>query len=119
MNNGLYEPTQFEWITNIDGSLHGYDPEDLYNLVCQTALWRAESLTTSIGYNPEDIATTLKAHMQLDVDWHYGFCLILVLMFFYVFLNLYCVICSSSVFCFTLCLFLVHLTALNAYLSNA
>ena len=68
MDNGLHEPTQFEWVTNADGSLHGHNPEDLFNLVCQTAIWRAESLSTNIGYNPEDIATTPEAHMQLDID---------------------------------------------------
>ena len=41
MDNGLHEPTQFEWVTNGDGSLHGHNPEDLFNLVCQTAIGRA------------------------------------------------------------------------------
>ena len=33
IDNGFHEPTQFEWVTNADGFLHGHDPENLLNIV--------------------------------------------------------------------------------------
>ncbi|KAM7525550.1 hypothetical protein LguiA_015452 [Lonicera macranthoides] len=68
MDDGSHEPTQFEWVTNINGSLHGHNPEDLLNYVCQTAIWRAESLNTGIVYNNEEMATTPDAQMQMETD---------------------------------------------------
>ncbi|KAM7517416.1 hypothetical protein LguiB_016378 [Lonicera macranthoides] len=68
LDNGSRQPTQFEWVINANGSLHGHDPEDLLNNVCQTAIWRAESLNTGVEYNAEEIATTPDAQMQLEID---------------------------------------------------
>ncbi|KAM7525703.1 hypothetical protein LguiA_015605 [Lonicera macranthoides] len=68
MDNGRHEATQFEWVTNANGSLHGHDPEDLLNNVCQTAIWRAESLNTGDEYNTEEMATTPDAQMQMETN---------------------------------------------------
>ncbi|KAM7526068.1 hypothetical protein LguiA_015970 [Lonicera macranthoides] len=68
MDNDSHEPTQFEWVTNTDGSLHRHDPEDLLNNVCQTSIWKAKSLNTGIAYNTEEMATTPNAQMQMEID---------------------------------------------------
>ncbi|KAM7495361.1 hypothetical protein LguiB_029970 [Lonicera macranthoides] len=68
MDNGSHELTHFEWVTNTDGSLHGHDPEDLLNNVCQTFIWKAESLNTGIAYNTEEMATTPDTQMQMEID---------------------------------------------------
>ncbi|KAM7524313.1 hypothetical protein LguiA_014215 [Lonicera macranthoides] len=44
MDNGSRQPTQFKWVINANGSLQRHDSEDLLNNVCQTAIWRADSL---------------------------------------------------------------------------
>ena len=69
MDNGLHEPANFEWVTNADGSLHGHEPLNGLNVVCQTALWRASALNTGIQYNAEDIATTPEAQLQVQIDF--------------------------------------------------
>ncbi|KAM7529875.1 hypothetical protein LguiB_033285 [Lonicera macranthoides] len=68
MDNGSRQPTQFKWVINANGSLQRHDSEDLLNNVCQTAIWRADSLNAGVKYNTEKIATSPYAQMQLEID---------------------------------------------------